>query len=186
MDRHTQLKKNFDKGNFQVGASRLKLAVWYLSNLLFFRSGLIPSSTILVVILRLFGAKIGRDVRIKPFIHIKYPWKLSIGDHSWLGECQIENLDYISIGKNVCISADAILLTGNHNYTSNSFKLITKPIVLEDGVWIATRAIVCPGVTAKTHSVLMTAALANTDLLAYTVYRGNPARPARTRVLQSP
>lgn len=156
---------------------------WYLTSLLIFRSGLLPFSNLLVAILRIYGAKIEADVRIKPHINIKYPWKLSIGAHSWLGECHIENLDHIQIGKNVCISQHAILLTGNHDYSAEGFDLYTRPIMLEDGAWIATGAMVCPGVKVRSHSVLLSGSVANKDLLPYTVYQGNPAQALRKRTI---
>ena len=149
----------------------------------FFRSGLVPVSTILVFILRLFGAKIGKEVRIKPYIYIHYPWKLTIGDYSWLAECRIENLADVSIGKNVCVSQNAMLLTGNHNYKKVDFDLITKPIILEDGVWIGANATVCPGVIAASHSVLTVGAVATKNLDAYAIYQGNPAVKIKDRVI---
>lgn len=151
--------------------------------MLFFRSGLMPASSVLVCILRLFGAQIGKEVRIKPYIYIHYPWKLKIGDYSWLAECRIENLAAISIGNNVCISQKAMLLTGNHDYKKADFDLITKPIVLEDGVWIGANAVVCPGVTAASHAVLIVGGVATKDLEAYTIYQGNPAVKVKDRVI---
>lgn len=176
-----KLKKAFDKKEFKTEASLLKLICWYLTSLLFFRSGLIPSSTILVLILKLFGARIGIDVRIKPHIHIKYPWKLHIGDHSWLADCYIENLDYVIIGNNVCLSQQCMLLTGNHNYKYETFDLITKPIILEDGVWICARAVVCPGVTAGYNSILTVGSVASQNLQADFIYTGVPAVKSKKR-----
>lgn len=177
----TKLKKAFDKKDFKVGASYLKLCCWYFTNLLFFRSGLMPYSNILVLMLRLFGAKIGTDVRIKPHINIKYPWKLCVGDHSWLADCYIENIDHVIIGNNVCISQQCMLLTGNHNYKDETFELITQPVILEDGVWICARAIVCPGVTAESHSVLTAGSVATKNMQAHFIYTGLPAVKSRIR-----
>ncbi len=140
-------------------------------------------SSILVLILRLFGARIGKDVRVKPYIHIKFPWKLTLGDHSWLAECYIENLTDVYIGRNCCVSQGAMLLTGNHNYKSEGFDLITAPIVLEDGAWVGAKATVCSGVTCKTHSVLSVASVATQDLEAYGIYQGNPAVKVRDRII---
>jgi putative colanic acid biosynthesis acetyltransferase WcaF len=181
MRNSVQLRKKFDTGNFNSGASMLKQLLWYFCSALFFRSGLIPFSSVLVFILKLFGAKIGKDVRIKPYIHIKSPWKLTLGDHSWLAECFIENLEEVVIGKNCCVSQGAMLMTGNHDYKSVDFDLITKPILLEDGVWIGARAIVCPGVTCKSHAVLSVGSVANKDLDTYGVYSGSPAIKIRDR-----
>ncbi len=178
-----QLKKKFDTKDFDHGASTLKQLLWYFTSAIFFRSGLMPASVVLVWILKFFGAKIGQDVRVKPYIHIKFPWKLALGDHSWLAECYIENLAPVIIGKNCCVSQNATLMTGNHDYKSTGFDLITKPIVLEDGVWIGANAIVCPGVVAHSHAVLAVASVANKDLEAYSIYRGNPAVLVRERGL---
>ncbi|OAQ38679.1 acyl transferase [Pedobacter psychrophilus] len=178
-----QLQKKFDTKDFQHGASTLKQLLWYFTSCLFFRSGLVPFSIVLVWFLKLFGAKIGKDVRVKPYVHIKFPWKLELGDHSWLAECYIENLAAVIIGKNCCVSQNATLMTGNHNYKSPYFNLITKPIILEDGVWIGASAIVCPGIIAKSHSVLSVGSIATKDLEAFSIYQGNPAVKIREREL---
>ncbi len=177
----TQLQKNFDKKGFDTGASSLKILLWYFTSIIFISSGLIPFSSIIVFILRLFGAKIGKDVRIKPGIYIHYPWKLIIGDHSWLAACRIENLAIVTIGKNVCISQEAMLLTGNHDYKKSSFDLITKPINLEEGAWVGARAIVCPGIIIKSHAVLTVGSIATKDLEPYSIYQGNPALKIKDR-----
>ena len=180
----TELKKAFNKAGFDPGASALKIHLWYLTSLLFFKSGLLPWSTLLVAILKLYGAKIGVDVRIKPYIDIKYPWKLTVGDHSWLGNCSIENLAEVVIGNNVCVSQHAMLLTGNHDFSKTSFDLMTAAVILEDGVWICAKAIVCPGIRARTHSILLAGSVATRDLDDYTINRGNPATMIKMRIIQ--
>ena len=179
----TQLAKKFDTKKFVIGASVFKQVLWYFTSVLLFRSGLIPSSTVLVRILKIFGAEIGKEVRIKPHIHIKYPWKLSIGDYSWVAECYIENLDFVTVGKNCCISQKAMLMTGNHNYKKTGFDLITNPIILEDGVWIGANASVCPGVICKSHSVLGMGAIATKNLEPYSIYQGSPALKVKDRYI---
>ncbi len=181
--KETRLRKNFNKQDFDTGASAFKIALWYFTSALFFRSGLIPFSAILVGILRLFGAKIGRDTRIKPYVNIRYPWKLAIGDHSWVADCQIDNLAHVFIGKNVCLSQGCMILTGNHDYTKAEFDLIAKGITLEDGVWIGARAVVCPGVTAHSHAVLTVNSVAAKNMDSYAIYQGNPAVKVKDRVI---
>ncbi|ADY52884.1 putative colanic acid biosynthesis acetyltransferase WcaF [Pseudopedobacter saltans DSM 12145] len=183
MQNKVQLKKDFDTKEFDIGASLIKQLLWYFTSALFFRSGIIPFSSVLVFILRCFGAKIGKDVRIKPFIHIKYPWKLEMGNHSWLAECYIENLDWVRIGENCCISQGAMLLTGNHNYKSTKFDLAISPITLEGGVWIGAKATVCPGVICHSHAVLSVGSVATKNMDAYSIYQGNPAVKVRERVI---
>jgi putative colanic acid biosynthesis acetyltransferase WcaF len=177
----SQLKRKFDKKGYHPGASNLKIYIWYIVNLTLVRSGVIPFSNVIVVLLKIFGAKIGNEVRIKPGINIRYPWKLTIGDNSWLADCYIDNLDMVTIGNNVCISQQAMLLTGNHNYKIVSFDLITKPIILKDGVWIGARAVVCPGIIANTHSILTVGSIATKTLQAYTINQGNPAINVKNR-----
>lgn len=160
---------------FDEGAGVAKRSLWFLINALFFINPMNPFSGVKVILLKWFGAKIGKGVVVKPGVNIKYPWKLKIGDFSWIGErVWIDNLDKVVIGNHCCLSQEALLLCGNHNYKSQTFDLITKPIVLEDGVWIGARSIVTGGVTCCTHSVLAAGSLASVNLASWSVYRGNP------------
>lgn len=162
-----------------------KKTLWYFTNLIFFKTMFPFPSSIKVKLLRLFGAQIGIGVVIKPDINIKYPWFLTIGDHCWIGEgVWIDNLVPITIGSNVCISQGAYLLTGSHDYKKSTFDLITKPITLHDGVWIGAKAIVTPGITCHTHSVLAVGSIATSDLEAYGIYQGNPAIFKRQREIR--
>jgi putative colanic acid biosynthesis acetyltransferase WcaF len=107
---------------------------------------------------------------------IKYPWFLTIGDETWIGEnVWIDNLTNVTIGKNCCLSQGSMLLTGNHNFKKSTFDLVLKPIILEDGSWIGAKATVCPGVTVYSHAVLSVGSVATTDLQANGIYQGNPA-----------
>lgn len=156
--------------------SAIKRFVWHYVNGFFFRSGIFPFYGIKVLLLRWFGAKIGKGVLIKPYVNIKYPWFLEIGDHTWVGEAVwIDNLAPVKIGTNVCISQGAYLLTGNHDYKKVSFDLMVKPIVLEDGVWIGAKTTVCPGVICYTNSILSVGSILSSDMEADSIYRGNPA-----------
>ncbi|MBK7410249.1 MAG: colanic acid biosynthesis acetyltransferase WcaF [Saprospirales bacterium] len=174
---------SFSNPQFSRGASRLKEFAWYVISAMFFRHELTVLSFTKVWWLRRFGATVGKGVVVKPSVQIKFPWKLSIGDHSWLGEhVWIDNLEQVTIGSNVCISQGALLLTGNHDYKKPSFDLIVQPIVLEDGVWIGARSVVCPGVTARSHAVLAVGSVATKELEAYGVYQGVPAEKVRERL----
>jgi len=160
----------------------LKRLTWYAVSAIVFQTQLFPFSAPKRCILRLFGAKIGRGVVIKPAVQIKYPWFLEIGDYSWVGErVWIDNLVKVVIGRNVCISQQAMLLTGNHDYKSPVFKLIVSGIKLEDGVWIGARSTVSPGVTASSHAVLTLGSVAVKPMTANGIYSGNPAERVRER-----
>lgn len=169
-----------------IGASRFKCVLWYYTNIFFFINPLNPFSNLKIFLLRTFGARINKGVLLKPSINIKYPWKLTIGENSWIGEnVWIDNLDSVVIGANVCISQGGMILTGNHDYSSEKFDLKVSPIVLEDGVWIGAKAIVCPGVTCKSHAVLTAGSVATGLLDEYTIYKGNPAVPIKKRVIRA-
>lgn len=169
----------------EIGASYLKQGCWYLVNALFFINPLNPSSGLKVFLLRLFGSKLGKGIVLKPGVNIKYPWKLVIGNNCWIGErVWIDNLAPVTIGNNVCISQGAMLLTGNHNYKKKSFDLKVAPIVLESGVWVGAKGMVCPGLTLSSHAVLTVQSVATQDLEAFAVYRGNPAEKIKKRVIE--
>jgi putative colanic acid biosynthesis acetyltransferase WcaF len=166
----------------EIGASRFRQVMWYIMNIIFFINPLNPSSGIKIFLLKLFGARLGTGVVIKPGVNIKYPWKLTMGNHSWIGEnVWIDNLASVTIGENVCLSQGCMLLTGNHNYSKSTFDLMVTPIVLHDGVWIGAKSIVCPGVTALSHSVLTVASVATSNMEAFSIYRGNPAIKIKER-----
>jgi putative colanic acid biosynthesis acetyltransferase WcaF len=177
--------KNYNKQGYKPGKNKLIRLFWFITNALFFQNPLISFSKLKIALLRLFGAKVGAGVRIKSSVNIKYPWKLSIGDYVWIGEkVWIDSLAQITIGNNVCISQGAMLLTGNHDYRKSSFDLIVKGIVLKDGVWIAAKAVVCPGVMAESHAVLTVGAVATKDLQSFCIYQGNPAVKMRKRAIE--
>lgn len=155
--------------------------IWFLVNIVFFVS-YFPVNSIKVALLRFFGAKVGKGVIIKPSVNIKYPWKLEIGNYVWIGEkVWIDNLATVKIADNCCISQGAMLLTGNHNYKKKAFDLQVGAIELEDGVWIGAKAVVCPGVICKSHSVLSVASVATKNLDEYSIYQGNPAQFVKKR-----
>ena len=174
----------YDNSWYQPGP-KVKRIIWYFINLLFFKSAF-PFSGLKAGLLRAFGARVGRGVGIKPHVSIKYPWFLTIGDYTWIGErVWIDNLTDVVIGANVCLSQEAYLLTGNHNYKKPTFDLMLGKIVLEDGVWIGARAVVCPGVTCYSHAVLTVSSVATQNLEAYGIYTGNPAEKIKQRLADS-
>ena len=155
---------------------------WYFTNILVFKSCFFTSYSIQRIVLKIFGAKIGKNVIIKPNVNIKYPWKLQLGDHVWIGEgAWIDNLDSVIIGDHCCVSQGALLICGNHDYTKITFDLVVKPIVLEDGVWIGAKSVDCPGVVARTHAILTAGSTISKDMQAYSIYRGNPAEKVKSR-----
>ena len=159
---------------------------WYILNCLFFKSSLVHSSLLKTVLLCFFGAKIGKGVVLKPSINVKYPWNLEVGNNSWIGECVwLDSLAPITIGHNCCLSQGAYICTGNHDWSDPAFSLIVKPIIIEDGAWIGAKAVVLPGVTISTHSVVTAGSVISKTTQPYTIYCGNPAVPIKTRTIKS-
>lgn len=177
--------KAYNNYPYNPGGNALKRVIWYYVNALIFKSSLFPFYGIKVGLLRLFGAKIGKQVEIKPCVNIKYPWNLTIGNEVWVGEnAWIDNIVNVTIGNNVCLSQGAILITGSHNYKKPTFDLITGPVTIEDGVWIGAGAMVNQGLIVGTHAVLTAGSVATKNLEAYGVYQGNPAVKIRERVIE--
>ena len=176
----------FDSTCFFRGRSRLIEMLWYVLDGLFVRSRL-PGSAHRRWLLRLFGATVAPNVVIKPGVRVKFPWRLSIGHHTWLGEdAWIDNIDQVEIGDNCCVSQGAYLCTGSHDVSSPTFNLVTKPIIIRNGVWIAARAVVGPGVIVGEGTVLALGSVATRSLDSWSIYRGSPAKLVRPRYLKDP
>ena len=179
---HIRLK-NFANPHFSRGRMRGAEALWLLAQWALVASW-IPGAAHRRWLLRAFGAKIGKGVQIKPGLRVKFPWRLEVGDHSWLGEdVWIDNLDQVSIGANCCISQGAYLCTGNHNWSRSTFDLFTGPIRINEGAWIAACSTVGPGVTVGEGAVLCLGSVAKKDLQPWTIYLGVPAAYVRARVM---
>ncbi|MEM1003196.1 MAG: WcaF family extracellular polysaccharide biosynthesis acetyltransferase [Bacteroidota bacterium] len=171
----------YDNSWYQPG-SKLKRLLWYVCNFILFKSYWFQVSALKVFILRLFGAKVGKRVVIKPNVNIKYPWFLKIGDNTWVGEgVWLDCLTVVDIGNNVCISQGALILNGNHDYKKSTFDLIVKPIVIEDGAWIGAKCTVTQGITIGYHSVLTAGSVASRSLEPYAIYKGVPAVKIKER-----
>jgi putative colanic acid biosynthesis acetyltransferase WcaF len=174
----------YTTGRFDRGAGVVTEGLWLVVSFILFRLCPFSFSGLKCAVLRLFGAKIGQGVTLKPQVKITFPWKLTVGNHVWLGEeCWLLNLEPIVIGNNVCISQRAFLCTGSHDFKSPTFDLITRPIKLEDGAWIGAGAWIGPGVTVGSQAVLTAQSVASKDLEADGVYRGNPAELVKQRVI---
>lgn len=157
---------------------------WYYINIIFFKSSFFPFNFLKIFLLQLFGCTVGKGVIIKPNINIKYPWKLKLGNHVWICEMVwIDNLDNVVIGNNVCISQGAMLICGSHNYKNQSFDLITKEIIIKEGVWIGAKSIILQGVIAESHAILSAGSVISKNLEKFSIYKGNPALKVSSRTI---
>ena len=166
----------YDNSDFDRGAGRIKEALWVLCKCLFFLNPFPWPSLLRVTLLRLFGATVGSRVVIRSGVNITFPWRARLGNHVWLGEdVLILSLAPVVIGSNVCISQRAFLCTGSHAWRSETFDLKTRPIVVEDGVWISAQSFVGPGVSIGGNSVVSAGTVLMKDLPPNSLARGNPA-----------
>ena len=134
-------------------------------------------------LLRLFGAGIDAGVLIRPSVRIVYPWKLKIGQNSWIGDfVELYCLGPIEVGADVCVSQYAMLMTGSHDYRSVSFDIFVKPIKVEDECWISSGAFIHPGVTLGRGSVIGARAMVFEDTRPYSIHVGAPSRLVGSRL----
>jgi putative colanic acid biosynthesis acetyltransferase WcaF len=167
----------FCNTNFERGASRLKEAFWLLVSGLFVESWL-PGSGWRVALLRLFGARIGEGVVIKPGVKVKFPWRLAVDKNSWIGErVWIDNLGQVTIGKHACLSQGAYLCTGSHDWTSESFDLIVAPISIADHAWICAYTTLAPGSSIGEGAVVTMGRTTVGQVQAWTVWTQEHKRP---------
>ncbi len=166
----------FQNRSFDRGASRLKEIVWYIVRWPLFRTALPIPSAVRCLCLRIFGASIGQGVVIRSGVNVSFPWRLCIGDNVWIGdEVTILSLAQVDIESNVCISQRAFLCTGSHDFKDPAFGLITKPIRLESGCWVAAMCFIGPGVVVGRGSVCAAGAIVNKTTPPFTLVMGNPA-----------
>lgn len=134
------------------------------------------------LLLRIFGAKIGRKVHVYPSVRIDLPWNLEIGDYSAIGNRAIlYALGPITIGQRVTISQYAHLCAGSHDYTDPAMPLLKLPIAVEDDAWICADAFIGPGVKISSRAIVAARAVVVKDVVQGTIVGGNPARPLKQR-----
>ncbi len=172
----------FSSKNFDRGAHRIQELLWILIRTLFFLTPLPLPSFLKVLLLRLFGAKIGKGVIIRSRVMIWMPWRLEIQDHVWIGEeAFLLNLSPIVIESHCCISQRAFLCTGSHDHQQIDFRFKNAPITLRQGSWIAAQAFVGAGVEVGKNSIVSAGSVALYSIPENTIVRGNPATPCGNR-----
>lgn len=138
-----------------------------------------------VLMLRMAGAHIAWNCNVHPSVKIEYPWRLTMGSLSSLGEKSWAYcLDKITIGEKSCIGKEVNLITGSHDITSTDFHLITKPITIGNGVWITTRATVLMGVTIRDYSIVANNTVVTKNIEPCMIVGGNPARVIKQRIIK--
>jgi putative colanic acid biosynthesis acetyltransferase WcaF len=174
--------RGYTTGDFERGASREKEALWFVMKVLFFLNPWPWPSALRVFLLRSFGARIGAGVVVRANVNVTFPWRLEIGDDVWIGEeVVLLSLAKIVIESNVCISQRAFLCTGSHRFWTRGFDLVTKPITVRGGSWIAAQVFIAPGMEIGAGSMVTAGSVVIENVPPGTVVRGNPAVPVPSR-----
>lgn len=169
----------FRNETFERGASRPKEAFWLFVSGLLVESWL-PGSGWRVTLLRLFGAQMGTGIVVKQGVKVKFPWRLCVGDYSWIGEkAWIDNLGQVTIGSHVCISQGAYLCTGSHDWSSKHFDLVVAPITVSDHAWICAYATIAPSSIIGEGAVVTMGGLASGQIDDWTIWTQGDTRPRR-------
>jgi len=146
----------------------------------------LPGSGWRRTLLRMFGARIGAGVVIKSRVRVKFPWRLTVGEHAWIGEsCWIDNLAPVEIGSHSCLSQGVYLCTGNHDWNDPAFALRCAPIRIGAGAWIGAMSRVGPGVVVGEGAVITLASVVQCDVGAGVILGGPAGTPRGIRRAQS-
>jgi putative colanic acid biosynthesis acetyltransferase WcaF len=133
-------------------------------------------------LLRLFGAKIGKGVLFRPGVKVTYPWKVSVGCNSWIGDgTELYSLASIEIGNNVAIAQDVAIICGSHMFRKSTFDIYALPIKIEDECWLCAGSFIHHGITLGRGSVIGARAVVQAGTEPYSINAGFPARQVGTR-----
>jgi putative colanic acid biosynthesis acetyltransferase WcaF len=176
----------FQNAWYDPGRSIVTRILWMIVNGAFFLTWFPWPSGLKRRLLRAFGAKVGRGVIIKPRVNVKYPWRVEIGDHSWIGEgAWLDSLAPIRIGSNACLSQAVMIETGNHDWSKPTFDLIVRDVIVEDGAWAAVKSLLLPGSRLRSHAILAAGSVLSGDTEPYGIYVGAPASKVKERRIEA-
>ena len=167
--------------NFR-GKNAFTVQLWWIVQAILFKNSPQFTYGFRRFLLRLFGAKIGKKVIIRPSVRITYPWKVSVGDYSWIGDdVVLYSLGQIEIGNNVVISQKSYLCTGSHDYLKLDFPIFAEKITICDQCWLATDVFVGPGITIEKGTVVGARSSVYKNLPSNKIVIGNPAEVIKDR-----
>ncbi|MEV5051565.1 acetyltransferase [Arthrobacter sp. LAR12-1-1.1] len=157
------------------GRPKAVVYLWAAVELIFVTNPWQVSSGLRAAVLRLFGAEIGNGVIFRPRTRVKFPWKLKVGNNSWIGEgVWIHNQDQVTIGANVVVSQESFITTGSHAFRRD-MALLTKPVKIADGSWVTSRSIILGGSFLGESSFVAPMSVVSGIVAANSMVRGNPA-----------
>ena len=175
----------YNQAGFDRGRPSWLILLWWLVQAIAFPLSLHNFNFFRCWLLRLFGAKIGKKVLIRPTARFTYPWKVEIGDHSWIGDDVVfYSIDRIQVGCHCVISQKSYLCSASHDLQDEAFSLITAPVKIGNGTWIATDCFIAPGVTVGANAVIGARSTVFRDIPSQQVAWGSPCRPHYTREMK--
>ncbi|GAB7257500.1 LbetaH domain-containing protein [Polaribacter sp. OB-PA-B3] len=161
-----------------------RLLWWFVWNLLFRPFSMPLFKKWRILLLKIFGAKIGKGCKVMASVKIWAPWNLELGDYVAIGfNSFCYNPAKIIVGNRVSISQRAHLCSASHDITKKNNPLITAPIVIKDRAWVAADTFVGMGVTIGEGAVVGARASVFKDVDSWTVVGGNPAKFIKKRVI---
>ena len=178
--------RQYDQSWYSPGRPKWVILLWWFVQAIMFPLTLHAHHAPRRGLLRLFGARIGKDVVIRPSARVHYPWKVEIGDYSWIGSgVELYSLERIHIGSHCVISQNSYLCTGSHDPLDPAFGLKVAPITIGNGVWVAANCFIAPGVSIGANSIVGARSSVFRDLPPQWICLGNPCKPHKTRVITS-
>ena len=175
--------RTYDQSDFDRGRPGWYILLWWLVQSIVFPLSLHSMSGLRCWVLRQFGATLGQGILIRPTARVTYPWKVTIGDHSWIGDdVVLYSLDRITLGDHVVISQKSYLCTGSHDFRTSSFDLATGEIQIGHGAWVAADCFVGPGVAVGDNAIVGARSTVFSSLPSAQVCWGSPCKPRYARV----
>lgn len=174
----------YDQSWFDRGRNSFIVILWFIVNETLFRWSLHNMYGYRAFLLRIFGCRVGKNTRIRRRVEITYPWKVTIGDNTWVDDdVLLYSLGNINIGSNCSISRRSFLCTGSHDISDEKFNLVIKPINISDGVWIQSCCFISQGVDIGKNCVIGVQSTVLKSMPDNMVCYGIPCRPIKRRVI---
>jgi len=171
-----------DRSGFDYGKPKVYVFLWFFIQDTVFRFSPISFYGFRRWLLKLFGSKIGKGVKVRPRARLYYPWRIEIGDHASIGDdVWLYSIAPIKIGSHTVISQKSFLCTAGHDYLDPHFRTTAAPIVLGNGVWLAADVFVAQGVTIGNNAVVGARSSVYHDMPAGMICYGNPCQPVKCR-----
>lgn len=166
-------------------ASVIKVQLWWLVQASLFKWSPQFAYGFRSALLRLFGAKVGKNTVIRPSATFTYPWNITIGDYAWIGDdVVVYSLGPILIGAHAVVSQRSYLCAGDHDYSKIDFPIRGYRIVIEDQAWVATDVYIAPGITIGQGAVIGARSSVFKDMPSGYVCIGSPCKPIKHREMK--